>query len=130
MDVRAQGPAADALRDYLAAAGVTIGPGEGAAVVSSAAILEPAGREPSRFVLSDSGFAASPGRPCGACLAALLAAQPAVAREDRPAAALAAGSLAAAELLLALARPGSREPVAFSVWPTARNLPPPECTHG
>ncbi len=74
------------------------------------------------YVLGETGFARSDGKPCAACLGALLASQPPAPEAFGAAASLAAGSLAAADLLDAIASPRTREPLALVVWPEARRL--------
>ncbi len=109
--VRAAGASGEALAIYLAAAGVSLGEG-GLAVGSLEA--------PERWLLSDSGAAWAPADgPCPSCVAGALAELPAPPDWARPAAAQAAGAIAASEILLQLAGRGAATPSLWSVWPRA-----------
>ena len=102
-------------RDYLERAGV----GEGRA--SDRAVGVPSGLT---FALSDRGFAWSNGSPCERCLRAWTSSLPEPPVPERDAIAMAMGSLAASQLLLAplgrLAGAPMGRGVGFAMWPTLR----------
>jgi hypothetical protein len=112
-EVSGTGLAATTARDYLARAGVGLF-GEGAALLKKPA-----------HALSDRGFAWSmDDAPCEACLLAWVEALPEPPLSERHALAMAAGALAASQLMLAplgrLAAPRTGRGVGYALWPTVR----------
>jgi hypothetical protein len=119
VDVHGEGPAADLLRTYLAAAGVSVGPGG----IRVASRNDAAGAS---WVLDDVGVAwgSREARPCGGCLAAALAELPRPPEDLRAAVGQAAGALAASQLLLWLVGQAPNSAGVYVAWPKAERRTP------
>lgn len=123
VELCARGPAADALRLYLVAAGVTVVAAQPESDEEALRVVAvESAAEADRWLLGPLGVAHSAGSPCGRCLAVAL--RGALPGALAPAIALAAGCLAAAPILLALAGTEPPAPFVSLVWPEARSFSP------